>query len=111
MPASARHRSRFRTKDYFCRPLRGREIIINAPYPAMNRWAIIDRPLRGLYLIFACHRSFLHSLNNRARRNACYERQTDDASARAFDFFATMNLIQSVVASLDQNIRQQFGDQ
>ena len=35
-------------KKDLCRPLLGLGILINNSFPAMNRWAITDRPLRGL---------------------------------------------------------------
>jgi len=38
-----------------CRPLRGLENPFNDSFPAINRWAIVGRPLRGLYSVFAYH--------------------------------------------------------
>jgi len=33
---------------YLCRPFHGLRLLLMDAYPAMNRWAISDRPLRGL---------------------------------------------------------------
>src|SRR5689334_17568952 len=53
----------------------------------------------------------LHSLDDLARRNACHEWQAYDDSACGFDFFATVNLIEGIVAAFDQNIGQQLTNQ
>ena len=47
-----------------------------------------------------------HPFNKLAGRSAFNERQTHNAPARGFDFFAAVNLIESVIAAFDQQIRQ-----
>jgi hypothetical protein len=84
-------------------------------YPAINRWAIFDRPLRGLLLatpsltVGLLPRS--DSLDKSARRNAFHEWQTYDGATCRFNFFPAVDLIERVVATFNQNIRQQFGNQ
>src|SRR2546423_1258883 len=53
----------------------------------------------------------LHSIDYLTRGSAFDKRQTYDATARGFYFFTAMNLIERVIAALNQNIGQQLCDQ
>src|ERR1051326_3544566 len=48
--------------ESFCRPLCGLPISYLSGFPAINRWAILDRPLRGLAC--ACFHEILYSLQD-----------------------------------------------
>ena len=61
--------------------------------------------------MFAKLSFFLHAPDDRARRNAFDERQTHNAPARGFNFFATVNFVQSIIAALHQDVGQQFSNQ
>gem|GEM_PF-4886194 len=80
--------------ERFSRPLRGLGNLINNTFPAINRWAIVGRPLRGLYSRFSYHDLLgLHPLDDIATGNAFDKRQTHDAPAGSLDFFATVNFV------------------
>src|SRR5258706_16388995 len=55
---------------------------------------------------FSFRTLLLHSINDCARRNAFDEWQTHHPPARGFNFFASVNLIEGIVAALDQHVGQ-----
>ena len=53
----------------------------------------------------------LHPFDKGRRRSALNERQRNHCAARGFDFLAPMDLVQLIVASFYEHVRQQFRDQ
>ena len=97
--------------ERFSRPLRGLGYLINDSFPAINRWAIVGRPLPGLYSVFS-YRGLLglHALDDIATGNALDKMHSYHAAAGSFDFFATVNFVKLIVAAFYQNVGQQIGD-
>src|SRR4051794_20034498 len=54
---------------------------------------------------------FSYSFNNRTGRGAFDEGEREHAAARRLDLFAPVNLIESVVAALDEHVGQHFRDE
>ena len=52
-----------------------------------------------------------HSFNHVAGGHTVYERQANNAAAGRFHFLAAVDLIQPIVTTFDQNVRQQCRDQ